>query len=763
MTRRRHHSSTCRYQLVTTLLTTGLTASASALAALEYTMTFEWTEGGSGTEQFRVVQDGMRAIAYRDEDTAPALYSDPTENIDFAQVPRFVSQFPLWLIETAPRNVRRGLRQPHASGGEEHIESLTFDLAATGKSRSVADRTLEEHILSATLHWTWHTPSGNVQEQTTEVAAHLWTDRARPFTWLPYGAQGVPGAMPMVFHHPGIAGHVREALTQRLKTLGLLVEADIEITFHQRDGAIAQNFTRTVRVAGIEESSATVPAFPAEGTIEMRRFQALFAGMAATGRTCESPDLKPDSLEVRKNSARRLTLSGKAVVSEPNEDQVAMVAGRLDREATHSVCAVVWFPADTAPEAGSWNVAPFGQHGSADDTTVSASIMTGNRDTMRVILADEGTLKIRNGRDGASRGRLNATAWAATLSEQASSVDITENLKVRVDFDLSAPTEDVSDSPTESDTPATTFEPAPLDLSQAEPTASLALDDEAVVFGAVMPGGGVAAVGLKAAQQVALIDLNTYETQALVDLPPGHSARVTALDFAAGKRLLAIGANASQVLVVNADSGEIVHRLQTPVSTGGHTNTGAVRFLKGGTRLVQANGADLVVWDIEKGEVVRSWQAAKGTMYHIAASPDGEHLVSVDLHGGATVWNTANAERVCELSGQFASMAMHPDGTRFVLVGRDARAQVIDTQTCQQRAAWDSPQEFVPSAAWSGDGEHILFGTSKGRVVIYTQDGEPAGEWAVQESMIRVATAPGTGTVLISGNSDGSKAVLYGR
>jgi WD40 repeat protein len=104
----------------------------------------------------------------------------------------------------------------------------------------------------------------------------------------------------------------------------------------------------------------------------------------------------------------------------------------------------------------------------------------------------------------------------------------------------------------------------------------------------------------------------------------------------------------------------------------------------------------LSLWDVETGEVVRSFAGHRSTINSVAFLPDGQYAISASSDQTLILWDIATGDEVFRFEGHRQSVTdldINTDGTRFIsgssdqtlIVWRvDSLSSLIDW-TCDNR------------------------------------------------------------------------------
>ncbi|QIS21207.1 eIF2A-related protein [Nocardia terpenica] len=205
--------------------------------------------------------------------------------------------------------------------------------------------------------------------------------------------------------------------------------------------------------------------------------------------------------------------------------------------------------------------------------------------------------------------------------------------------------------------------------------------------------------------------------------------------------------------VLSADTGE----LRAVFPAGG----ASVAWSPQGTRILAANSAAVVVWDIRSGEPVWRLQG-NGMVEAVAWSPDGTRVFVGCTDEAVTPWAVGSDRPVllADFSHTAKSAAWSPDGTR-ILVGTEADGTQIWDVDRLECVLTLRDTEAVRAVAWSPDGDRILTGDGEGAVRVWdATDGELLRQLAGHRDRVRaVAWAP-HGDRVLTGSDDQSVRML---
>ena len=177
------------------------------------------------------------------------------------------------------------------------------------------------------------------------------------------------------------------------------------------------------------------------------------------------------------------------------------------------------------------------------------------------------------------------------------------------------------------------------------------------------------------------------------------------------------------------------------------------------------------LWDIVKGEVVRTYPGFNGSVFPgaIAISPDERFIAAAGSPDMATpivmIWNLESGELQCDLPGYSEpgrAVAFSPDSA-YLLAGSQVPSGTVghlilwDVQTCKQVRQFDTDEE-VTSIQFSQDGKKALTGSSQlGRAILWdvaTGTEIKRFSYAKYGNIMAAAFGPDDATVLGTGEGE---------
>lgn len=212
------------------------------------------------------------------------------------------------------------------------------------------------------------------------------------------------------------------------------------------------------------------------------------------------------------------------------------------------------------------------------------------------------------------------------------------------------------------------------------------------------------------------------------ELPAQLLGRLTAI-AQPGIRSLLSGAESShrQVWLRPLSNSLIVHTSGLRQTLWGHL--GAVRSVaitSDGRRAVSsADDTTLKLWDIERGEEVRTFEGHTDWVLSVAVSADDQRVVSGSADGTVKVWNLEGGAEVVNLLGHesvVVCVAITADGRRVVSGAKDGTMKVWDAERGREICTLTGHTGRVFSVGISEDGRRVISASEDGTVIMWDTD-----------------------------------------
>lgn len=182
---------------------------------------------------------------------------------------------------------------------------------------------------------------------------------------------------------------------------------------------------------------------------------------------------------------------------------------------------------------------------------------------------------------------------------------------------------------------------------------------------------------------------------------------------------LAIGWITGRVVLVDAQSGEVVHEFNDHVAF-----VSSLAFSPDGTLLASASSTgEIIVWTIESSSIRYSIAAHSDTIQSIAFSPDGALLASAGLDERARLFDMSTGEVVYTFDNTVDSdaVAFSPDGTLLAVATRDGAITLyaVATGEIAGQALRVQNNRWASALAFSPDGTLLASGGTDRQLTIW--------------------------------------------
>ncbi|MEK6324293.1 MAG: hypothetical protein AABN33_21855 [Acidobacteriota bacterium] len=130
-------------------------------------------------------------------------------------------------------------------------------------------------------------------------------------------------------------------------------------------------------------------------------------------------------------------------------------------------------------------------------------------------------------------------------------------------------------------------------------------------------------------------------------------------------------------------------------------------------------GGALHIWDIEKGEFLRTLDASSGEIQSLRFSPDGCLVASGGSRGVVNIWdvNTGCLHLQCGNSLVRYALAVMPDGRSLAAAGEDGSFFVFDMRSGTCPRTWQAHESEFNVIAVSSDCRKVVSGSLKDRTL----------------------------------------------
>ena len=207
----------------------------------------------------------------------------------------------------------------------------------------------------------------------------------------------------------------------------------------------------------------------------------------------------------------------------------------------------------------------------------------------------------------------------------------------------------------------------------------------------------------------------------LVHTMQGHSNSITAISIARSTPMLVSASKDTTLCVWNSRTGELALRLEQ------HTNevTGAAMTLDGRKIISCSKDRSIRIWDACTGQVLKNIRAPGGALIALAASCEGDVIVTVSQPAGHSViniWAAATGEVLQTVEGHcygVIAVAVAGCGQQIVSTSWDHTVRVWSSTTGDLLRTLEGHQDAVSSVAVSRDGRMVVTGSEDKTVRVW--------------------------------------------
>jgi WD40 repeat protein/predicted Ser/Thr protein kinase len=211
----------------------------------------------------------------------------------------------------------------------------------------------------------------------------------------------------------------------------------------------------------------------------------------------------------------------------------------------------------------------------------------------------------------------------------------------------------------------------------------------------------------------------------LVALLSDQSVEPNALTFSPDSRFVCV-ARERDVYLWEATTGKLRQTFRHPTRNGGH-----LAFAPDSKRLFESTHDGMITaWDVESGQMIRTWQAHASDILALCISPDGQCLASAsDFRESAVrLWDAASGRELATLAGHRNAvhyLVFSHNGSRLVSVSWDQTARLWDRATGRSLAIFQHRGHVTHASFRPDDAQLVTRGDDRTLRLWDTQTGEP--------------------------------------
>ena len=192
-------------------------------------------------------------------------------------------------------------------------------------------------------------------------------------------------------------------------------------------------------------------------------------------------------------------------------------------------------------------------------------------------------------------------------------------------------------------------------------------------------------------------------------------SEVSKLIFSPDSQTVAVGGNGK----VELRAVEFQKVIRT---FGGQSEPDAIAFSADGSILAVSGRSLIKLWDVQSGELLRTLTGHRGTIGHLAFSPDGVSLTSADNRGAIRFWNveegkTKGSQRDPSYTGHLADFS--PDGRSIAWSGVDRMVTVWDIASKRATNKLHGHKGLVTFVKFSPDSRYLASGSNDNTIKVW--------------------------------------------
>lgn len=239
----------------------------------------------------------------------------------------------------------------------------------------------------------------------------------------------------------------------------------------------------------------------------------------------------------------------------------------------------------------------------------------------------------------------------------------------------------------------------------------------------------------------------------------GHTDRVTSVAYSPDGHLAVSGGRDNTVILWNADTGEIVRRLE------GHSDwVWDVLFSPDGQQILSASAdKTLILWNADTGEIIRRLEGHEGAVRAAAFSSDGQQVLSGGEDSQLILWNAATGAIIHRMQSSTAvyDVAFSKTGFTALSGGRDGVITLWNVQAGEPLLPFGADGSGHTSEIWSltytPDESGMLSASDDGTLILWSfESGQPLLRFEGHTSRVTSAAFSPDGTIIVSGSEDNS-------
>jgi WD40 repeat protein len=151
------------------------------------------------------------------------------------------------------------------------------------------------------------------------------------------------------------------------------------------------------------------------------------------------------------------------------------------------------------------------------------------------------------------------------------------------------------------------------------------------------------------------------------------------------------------------------------LQTGHTSSVYAVAFSPDGEHVLTGSvDRTAILWDVRTGQSLRAFQGHTGDVFSVMFSQDGKRILTGSTDSTAILWDVRTGQRLRRFLGHTAavwSASFSSDGRHALTGSWDRTAILWDTATGQKLRTFQGHAQVATSVTFSPDGRHVLTGS----------------------------------------------------